>query len=200
MTTTSRPPRAALYARCSTTDQNLDVQLHELRQAAQQRGWVVAGEYLDEGVSGAQDSRPGLDGLLADAQAGKLDLVVVWRLDRLGRSLKHLLKLLDELTSYGVGFTSLRDPGIDTTTASGRLLLQLLGAFAEFERNLIRERVVAGVRRAQANGVHCGRPKVELDLRPARALLNEGRAVREVASVLGVSRSTLRRRLEEAVE
>ncbi len=160
----------------------------------------MAGEYLDEGVSGAQDSRPGLDGLLKDAQAGKLDLVVVWRLDRLGRSLKHLLKLLDELTSYGVGFTSLRDPGIDTTTASGRLLLQLLGAFAEFERNLIRERVVAGVRRAQANGVHCGRPKVELDLRPARALLNEGRAVREVASILGVSRSTLRRRLEEAVE
>jgi DNA invertase Pin-like site-specific DNA recombinase len=121
-------------------------------------------------------------------------------LDRLGRSLQHLLKLLDELTSFGVGFTSLRDPGIDTTTASGRLLLQLLGAFAEFERNLIRERVVAGVRRAQANGVHCGRPKVELDLRPARALLNEGRAVREVASILGVSRSTLRRRLEEAVE
>ena len=200
MTTTSSPPRAALYARCSTTDQNLDVQLHELRQAAQQRGWVVAGEYLDEGVSGAQDSRPGLDGLLKDAQAGKLDLVVVWRLDRLGRSLKHLLKLLDELTSFGVGFTSLRDPGIDTTTASGRLLLQLLGAFAEFERNLIRERVVAGVRRAQANGVHCGRPKVELDLRPARALLNEGRAVREVASILGVSRSTLRRRLEEAVK
>ncbi len=110
----------------------------------------MAGEYLDEGVSGAQDSRPGLDGLLSDAQVGKLDLVVVWRLDRLGRSLKHLLKLLDELTSYGVGFTSLRDPGIDTTTASGRLLLQLLGAFAEFERNLIRERVVAGVRRAQA--------------------------------------------------
>ena len=125
-------------------------------------GWVMAGEYLDEGVSGAQDYRPGLDRLLADAQASRLDLVVVWRLDRLGRSLQHLLKLLDELTSYGVGFTSLRDPGIDTTTASGRLLLQLLGAFAEFERNLIVERVRAGIARAQANGVHCGRPRVEL--------------------------------------
>ena len=196
----STPRRGGLYARCSTTDQTLDAQLHELRQAAQQRGWVVAGEYLDEGVSGAQDARPGLGRLLADAQAGRLDLVVVWRLDRLGRSLQHLLKLLDELTSFGVGFTSLRDPGIDTTTASGRLLLQLLGSFAEYERNLIRERVIAGVRRARANGVHCGRPRVELDLRPARALLNEGRAVREVASILGVSRSTLRRRLEEAVE
>jgi hypothetical protein len=123
---------------------------------------------------------------------------VVWKLDRLGRSLQHLLSILDDLSGWGVDFTSLRDAGMDTTTPSGRLMLQLLGAFAEFERALIQEGVIAGVRRAQANGIHCGRPKVEIDLRPAVAMLEKGHGLGVTAKAMGVARSTLRRRLLEA--
>jgi len=116
----------------------------------------------------------------------------------LGRSLQHLLSILDDLSGWGVDFTSLRDAGMDTTTPSGRLMLQLLGAFAEFERALIQEGVIAGVRRAQANGIHCGRPKVEIDLRPAVAMLEKGHGLGVTAKAMGVARSTLRRRLLEA--
>ena len=198
----SKAPRVALYARVSTVNQGQDVglQLDELRQVAGQRGWQVAEEFVDEGISGASQSRPALDRMLDDARRGKLDLVVVWKLDRLGRSLQHLLQTLDELQGHGVGFVAVRDAGIDTTTPQGRLLLQLLGAFAEFERAMICERVIAGVRRAQAAGKHCGRPVVEIDIRPAVALLDQGRGLKQVAAIVGVSRSTLRRRLEEAGE
>ena len=197
---TGQPLRAALYARVSTTGHGQDVglQLEELRTAAVLRGWDIAEEFVDRGVSGARESRPALDRMLADAQAGRVDVVVVWKLDRLGRSLQHLLQITSSLTGWGVGFASIRDPGIDTTTPSGRLLLQLLGSFAEYERSLIRERVIAGVRRAQAAGKHCGRPRVEMDLRPALALLKEGRSLKETARILGISRNTMRRRLREA--
>ena len=196
-----RPPRAALYGRVSTTGKGQDVglQLEELRRVAEQRGWRPGDEYTDE-ASGATQHRPGLDRMLADVQAGSVDLVAVWKLDRLGRSLQHLLVLTETLTAAGVDLVSIRDPGIDTTSPSGRLLLQLLGAFAEFERGLIRERVVAGVRRAQARGTHCGRPLVELDLRPALAMLDRGHGLKTTAKALGVSRATLRRRLTEAGE
>jgi DNA invertase Pin-like site-specific DNA recombinase len=128
------------------------------------------------------------------------EAVLVWKLDRLGRSLPHLLSVLDSLAGWGFDFTSLRDAGMDTTTPTGRLMLQLLGAFAEFERALIQERVIAGVRRAQANGKHCGRPKVEMDLRPAKAMLEKGHSLGVTAKAMGVARSTLRRRLVEAGE
>lgn len=201
MTTTSAP-RAAIYARVSTTGHGQDVglQLDELRQVARQRGWQVAGEFTDEGISGTAQSRPALDLMMDAARSGKLDLVAVWKLDRLGRSLQHLLGLLDELTTLGVGFVSVRDAGIDTTSPTGRLMLQLLGAFSEYERGLIRERVIAGVRRAQGHGKHCGRPKIEMDLRPALAMLREGRGLKQVARILGTTRATLRRRLEETGE
>ncbi len=200
--TTSQAARAALYARVSTSNHGQDVglQLDELRQVAGQRGWHIVEEFVDEGVSGSAESRPALDRMLEQARRGKLDLVVVWKLDRLGRSLQHLLQVLDELQHQGVGFVSVRDAGIDTTSPSGRLLLHLLGAFAEFERSMIRERVVAGVRRAQSKGKHCGRPRVELDLRPATSMLDAGYGLKAVASSLGISRTTLRRRLEEAGE
>jgi DNA invertase Pin-like site-specific DNA recombinase len=202
MTTTPRTasPRVALYARVSTLHQGQDtgLQLDELRQVSAQRGWAIVAEYVDEGVSGAKVSRPQLDKMLADAQAGRFDLLAVWKLDRLGRSLQHLLQILDQLACAGVGFAAIRDSGIDTTTPTGRLLLQLLGAFAEYERSLLRERVVAGVRRAQASGKHCGRPRKDIDLRPALALLNEGRGLKDVARILKVPRATLRRRLDEA--
>ena len=196
----SRPLRAALYARVSTAGHGQDVglQLDELRQVAAHRGWTIYDEYVDIGISGAKASRPALDRMLTDANAGRFDAVVIWKLDRLGRSLQHLLGVISTLTDAGVGLASIRDPGLDTTSPSGRLLLQLLGSFAEYERALIQERVVAGVRRAQAAGKHCGRPKVELDLRPALALLREGRSLKDTARILKLSRATLRRRLTEA--
>lgn len=195
--------RVALYARVSTVNHGQDsgLQLEELRQVAAQRGWPVAREYVDNGVSGSKTSRPALDQMLADAQAGRFDLVVVWKLDRLARSLQHLLGVLDQLSGWGVGFASLRDAGIDTTTPTGRLLLQLLGAFAEFERALIQERVIAGVRRAKAAGKHCGRPRkatADKALIAARSLLDQGWGWRAVAEATGIQKDTLRRRLNEA--
>jgi DNA invertase Pin-like site-specific DNA recombinase len=198
--TTGKAQRAALYARVSTTGHGQDVglQLDELRQVAAQRGWSVVEEFVDEGISGAKASRPALDRMMEVARLGKIDVVAVWKLDRLGRSLANLLSTLDELGHHGVGFVSLRDAGIDTTSPAGRLLLQLMGAFAEFERGLIRERVKAGVDRARAKGVKFGRSKVEVDLRPALLMLDGGLGLKATASALRVSTTTLRRRLEEA--
>ena len=194
--------RAGIYARVSTIGHGQDVglQVEELRAVARQRGWNIITEYVDEGISGSQESRPGLDRMLEDARRGKLDVIAVWKLDRLGRSLQHLLRVLDEFTRLGVQFVSVRDSGIDTTSPSGRLLLHLLGAFAEFERAMTKERVVAGVRRAQTAGKHCGRPRVEMDLRAATILLDQGRSLREVADMLQVPRTSLRRRLLEDAE
>ena len=198
--TMSTSPRAALYARVSIVARGQDVglQLDELRQVAAQRGWQTSGVFIDDGVSGVLEARPALDKMLAEVRLGKHDLVVVWKLDRLGRSLQHVLTIIDTLNANGVGFVSLRDAGLDSTSASGRLMLQILASFAEYERNVIQERVRAGVARAKAAGKHCGRPRRDLDLRPAVALLKEGRGLREVAEILGVSRSSLRRRLQEA--
>lgn len=198
---TEKKLRTALYGRVSTQNgQDVGLQLDELRQVAQQRGWEIVEEFIDEGISGSKVSREGLDAMLDTARRGKLDLIAVWRLDRLGRSLQHLIALLDELAGLGVQFVSLRDAGIDSTSPSGRFMLQVIGAVAEFERAIIRERVIAGVRRAQAKGKHCGRPRVEFDLRPALAMLEVGYGLKVVSKSLNVSRATLRRRLEEAGE
>ncbi len=198
----ARQPHAALYARVSTTGHGQDVglQLDELRQVAQQRGWTAT-QYVDDGVSGAKTTRPALDQMLSDAQAGKLDVVAVWKLDRLGRSLQHVLSVLEQLSAHGVGFVSLRDSGIDTTTPAGRLFTAIIAAFAEFERGVIQERVVAGVRRAQAAGKHCGRPRRETAdkaLVAAKSLLDQGWGWRSVSEATGIQKDTLRRRLREA--
>jgi putative DNA-invertase from lambdoid prophage Rac len=200
--TPSNVIRAALYARVSTSNHGQDVglQLDELRQVAAQRGYVVT-EYVDEGVSGVKTSRPALDRMLADAQAGKLDVVLVWKLDRLGRSLQHVLAVLDALTSQGVAFVSLRDAGMDSTTPAGRLFTAMIAAFAAFERDLIQERVIAGVRRAQAAGKHCGRPRkatADKALIAAKGLLDQGWGWRAVSEATGIQKDTLRRRLNEA--
>ena len=139
--------RAAIYARVSTVDQEPENQLQELRRYAGARGWRRV-EYVDRGVSGAKDRRPVLDQLLADARRRRLDVVVCWRLDRLGRNLKHLITLLEELQALGVAFVSLAE-GIDATTPAGKLQMHILGAIAEFERERIRERVLAGLQRAR---------------------------------------------------
>src|SRR6266581_3693349 len=133
--------RAAIYARVSTTEQTADNQLIELRRYVEARGWTSV-EYTDRGVSGAKDRRPALDAMLTDAKRRKFDVLVCWRLDRLGRNLRHLILLLDDIHELGIGFVTLGE-GIDTTSPSGRLILHILGAISQFERERIRERVMA---------------------------------------------------------
>lgn len=143
------PQRAALYTRVSTADQHTENQLLELRQFAAARGWTVVREYEDAGVSGAKESRPALNALVQDARRRRFDVLVCWRLDRLGRNLRHLVLLLDELHALGVSFASLNE-GIDATTPAGRLQMHMLAALSEFERGRIQERVRAGLARARA--------------------------------------------------
>ena len=153
----SGPIRAALYARVSTTDQTPDNQLVALRCFAEARGWTVT-EFVDHGISGAKDRRPALDALLTAVRTRKVDVVACIKLDRLARSTRHLVTLAGDLEALGVDLVVL-DQSIDTTTPSGRLLFHVLAAIAEFERDLIRDRVVAGLRRAKAQGRHLGRPR-----------------------------------------
>ena len=202
MPTAAKKIRAALYARVSTSGHGQDVglQVEELERVAAQRGWVITEVYADEGISGAKSSRPALNRMLDDAAKGQFDLIAVWKLDRLARSVIHLLDVVESLQAWGVGLVSVRDAHVDTTTPAGRFSLQILGAVAELERSLIQERVRAGVARAQSRGIHCGRPKVDMDLRPALAMLEQGSGLKTIATALGVSRGTLRRRLIEAGE
>src|SRR5829696_1986755 len=181
--------RAAIYARVSTLDQEPENQLRELRQYAAARGWTAV-EHVDRGVSGSKDRRPALDQLVADAKRRRFDVLVVWRLDRLGRNLRHLLFLLDELAALGIAFVSLNE-GIDTSTPAGRLQLHLLAAISQFERERIQERVRAGLARAKAHGQRLGRPRVQ----PLGANAPAGLSVREAAVLWGVSKSTAARRL-----
>jgi DNA invertase Pin-like site-specific DNA recombinase len=181
--------RAAIYARVSTFDQEPENQLQELRRYCEARAWTVV-EYVDRGVSGAKDRRPALDQLLTDAKRRKFDVLVCWRLDRLGRNLRHLILLLDELNALGVAFVSLAE-GIDATTPAGRLQLHVLGAIAEFERARIAERVVAGLHRARAQGKTLGRPKADIPLE--RLATVQALSLTDGAAALGVSRSTLKR-------
>jgi DNA invertase Pin-like site-specific DNA recombinase len=149
--------RAALYARTSTTEQNPETQLIALREYAGRRGWLVELEYVDDGFSGSTTRRPALDALARDARRGRFDVVVAWRLDRLGRSLRHLVTLLDDFRDVGVSFASVSD-GIDLSTAAGVMQMQIVAAFAEFERTVIVERVRAGLARARREGTRIGRP------------------------------------------
>ena len=183
--------RAALYARVSQWEQEPENQLRELRVYSERRGWTAV-EYVDRGVSGSKDRRPALDELLKAAKRRKVDVLVVWRLNRLGRNLRHLILLLDELHALGVPFISLAE-GIDATTPAGRLQLHVLGAIAEFERARIQERVRAGLARAKAQGRKLGRPERQID--PERLATVRGLPVREAARRLGIPRTTLQRAL-----
>jgi DNA invertase Pin-like site-specific DNA recombinase len=181
--------RAAIYARVSTFDQEPENQLQELRRYVEARGWTAV-EYVDRGVSGAKDRRPALDVLLKDAKRRRFDVLVCWRLDRLGRNLKHLVTLIEDLQALGIAFVSLGE-GIDCTTPAGKLQLHILAALAEFERGRIRERVLAGLRRARTQGKRLGRPKASVPL--ARVQHVGDLSVHDAATVLGVSRSTVKR-------
>ena len=159
-----RVNRQRSNARVSTTNHGQDVtlQTRELREFAVARGWQVAGEYVDSGVSGAKDSRPELNRLMADAKRRKFDAVLVWKLDRFGRSLRHLVNAIAEFESLGIAFVSLSD-NLDLSTPSGRLMFNIIGAMAEFERELIRERVRTGMKNAKAKGARIGRPRAHVD-------------------------------------
>ena len=176
-----------LRSRVSTFDQEPENQLRELRRYSEARGWQAT-EFVDKGVSGARESRPALDELVKAARRRKFDTLVVWRLDRLGRNLRHLIMLLDELTALGVGFVSLGE-GIDTSTPAGRLQLHILGAIAEFERARIAERVRLGVARAKAQGKRLGRPRRRVSDEEIAALAHL--PLRQAAALLGVSKSFL---------
>jgi DNA invertase Pin-like site-specific DNA recombinase len=182
--------RVATYLRVSTDDQTVENQRRELAAYIEARGWSVAREYADEGVSGSKERRPALDALLHDAKRRRFDMVVVWSLDRLGRNLRHLVTLLDELQGLSVALVSLRD-GLDLSTAAGRLQMQILAALAEFERSRLRERTISGLRRAKAQGIQLGRRVVILtaaDLNHVAHL-----PVRAAAKALGVSVNTYQR-------
>jgi DNA invertase Pin-like site-specific DNA recombinase len=190
--------RIALYARVSTLNgQNPQLQLAELREYAQRRGWEVYSEYVDLGISGAKDSRPQLNRMIADAHARKFDGIAVWKLDRLGRSLKHLVTTIDDLEHYGVAFVSLRD-NIDMSTPSGRLMLHLLAAMAQFERALIQERVVAGIASAKSRGVRFGRPKVYVSALKVQQLRDAGVPWVDIAKRLNAGKGTCQRALARA--
>ena len=181
---------AAIYARVSTLNgQSPDMQLRELREYCQRRGWNVALEYVDVGISGTKEKRPQLDRLLADARRRHFDAVVVWRFDRFARSVSHLLRALETFRSLGIEFVSLSEQ-VDTSTPAGKLVFTVLGAVAELERSLIVERVRAGLRNARAKGRRLGRPRSGADVTQIKRLRAQGASWRTVGAALGVSAAT----------
>ena len=187
---------AALYARVSTLDQNCEVQLQDLRRHAGQR-FAQYREYIDVGVSGAQRHRPQLDMLMKDAHKRLFDVVLVWKFDRFARSLKHLIESLHEFSALGIDFVSYTE-GVDTTTPSGQLLFHIVGAVAQFERDLIAERVRAGMAHARSMGKTIGRPRASVDMEQVAALRSQGNSLRGIASSLSIPVSRVRRALQRA--
>jgi DNA invertase Pin-like site-specific DNA recombinase len=185
----------ALYARVSTADQNCEMQLGDLRRFAAQRFGRVY-EYVDVGVSGAQRRRPQLDTLMKEAHKRLFDVVLVWKFDRFARSVKHLVDSLEEFRALGINFISFTE-GIDTTTPSGELLFHIMGAVAQFERDLIAERVRAGIAHARAMGKHIGRPRAPVDADRVIVLRGEGKSLRSIAKTLAVPVSRVRRTLTQ---
>ncbi|MGH6878429.1 MAG: recombinase family protein [Rhizomicrobium sp.] len=187
--------RAAIYVRVSTDKQTVENQLQELRQIAERRGWEVVAEYRDAGVSGAKgrDGRPGLDQMLKDASRRRFDVVMAWAIDRLGRSLIDLLGTIQALEACGVDLY-LDQQAIDTTTPAGKLMFQVTGAFAEFERSIIRQRVNAGLKRAVEQGKTLGRPRTDGKIETAiRKHLQAGTGIRKTAGIFGVGVGTVQR-------
>ena len=191
--------RAAIYVRVSTDKQTVENQVVALRQIAERRGWQVIEQYSDAGISGAKgrDGRPGLDQMLKDAQRRKFDVIMAWAIDRLGRSLIDLLGTIQTLEACGVDLY-LDQQSIDTTTPAGKLMFQVCGAFAEFERSMIRQRIHAGLKRAVAQGTQLGRPRIDPAMeKRIQAQLRGGKGMRKIARELGVGTGTVQRVRQE---
>jgi DNA invertase Pin-like site-specific DNA recombinase len=191
--------RAAIYVRVSTDKQTVENQVRELHRIAERRGWQIVEEYHDAGISGAKgrDQRPGLDRMLKDAGKRRFDVVMAWAIDRLGRSLIDLLGTIQHLEACRVDLY-LDQQSIDTTTPAGKLMFQMTGAFAEFERSMIRQRVKAGLKRAVEQGTKLGRPRVSPSIeKRIQTHLRQGKGILKVATELGVGTSTVQRIKEE---
>jgi len=183
-------PRVAIYARVSTTGQSTDSQLLDLRRYVSERGWDSFKEYVDEGISGTKDSRPALNDLMNDAKKRRFDVVLVWRFDRFARSTKHLILALEEFRNLGIDFVSYQE-NIDTSSPLGSAIFTIISAVAQLERDIIAERVKAGLRRAKENGKKLGRPRVSVDVEKIYDLRSRGLSLRVIASRIGISRTTL---------
>jgi DNA invertase Pin-like site-specific DNA recombinase len=190
--------RIGIYARVSTKDQSCELQVRDLRAYCTARGFDLVREYVDVGQSGAKDSRPELNKLMDDARKRQFDAIVVWRFDRFARSTKHLLLALEEFRSLGIQFVSYQE-NIDTSSALGQALFTIVSAVAQLERDLIRERVSAGIRNARANGKKLGRPKATVDRERILELKAGGQSLRQIAANLGVGYGTVRARLLTSV-
>jgi DNA invertase Pin-like site-specific DNA recombinase len=190
--------RAALYMRVSTLDQHPETQLYDLRELAKQRGFQIVQEYTDR-ISGAKARRPGLDQMLKDARQRQFDVVLVWAGDRIARSVRHFLEVLDELNHLGIEFVSFRE-NIDTGGPLGRAIIVIIGAIAELERNLIIERVRAGMRRAKLEGRHIGRTPLDFDRTAVLRDRDRGMSLTEIAKAHRISRATVSRVIKEARE
>jgi DNA invertase Pin-like site-specific DNA recombinase len=184
--------RAAIYTRVSTLDQNPQSQQLDLQQLASQRGFDVVKSYVDHGVSGTRTRRPGLDAMLCDARRGRFQVLLIWSCDRIARSTRHLLEVLDELSQLQIQFVSFRE-ALDTSGALGRAVTVIIGAIAELERSLIVERVRAGMRRAKLEGRHIGRKPLDLDTTAIVADRARGLSLRQIGKIHQVSTATVRR-------
>jgi len=196
----NKKKRAAIYLRVSTANQTTDNQLRELRKVATQRGWQISDIYEDRGISGAKgrEGRPAFDRLNRDAARGELDVVMAWSIDRLGRSLQHVVSFMTELNQLGVDLY-LHQQAVDSSTPSGRAMLSMCGVFAEFERGIIAERVRAGLSRARANGKPLGRPRVPLEVEQSiRQRRAKGVGILKIAREMGVGVSVVQRVVRQA--
>jgi DNA invertase Pin-like site-specific DNA recombinase len=195
MNATALPRRVAFYLRVSTDAQTVENQRLELERVAKSAGWEIVEVYQDEGISGSKgrDQRPAFDRLLKDANRRRFDLIAAWSVDRLGRSLQHLVSFLEDVHHLGIDLY-LHQQGLDTTTPAGKAMFQMMGVFSEFERAMIRERVNAGLARAKANGKTLGRPKTEANQEAAiLATLKEGAGILKTAKKHGVGTSVVQR-------
>jgi len=189
-------PRIALYCRVSTSDQSNDSQLLDLRRYVSERGWQTFREYCDNGISGTKDSRPALNELMNDAKKRKFDAVLVWRFDRFARSTRHLINALEEFKNLGIDFVSYQE-NIDTSSPLGSAIFTIISAVAQLERDIIAERVKAGLRNAVEAGKQLGRPRgTSLDVEAIHRLKGEGLSVREIAKQVGTSKTTVSRLLK----
>jgi DNA invertase Pin-like site-specific DNA recombinase len=183
--------KIGIYARVSTKDQSCELQIRDLRAYCTARGFDLVREYVDVGQSGAKDSRPELNNLMDDARKRQFDAIIVWRFDRFARSTKHLLTALEEFRSLGIQFISYQE-NVDTSTPLGQALFTIVSAVAQLERELIRERVSAGIRNARANGKKLGRPKILVSRAQVLQLREQGQSLQQIATILGIGYGTVR--------